>query len=95
MTPDEKSSLAEHMVKCHKVSHRQACKAVHLSSSTHRYQKKQGRDEPVIVQLNNLVDRHPAIGFLYTALLLVEEYFFWYRLNCFKNRLTKNLLHAP
>lgn len=51
------------MVKCHKVSHRQACKAVHLSSSTHRYQKKQGRDEPVIVQLNNLVDRHPAIGF--------------------------------
>jgi putative transposase len=60
---DEKSSLVEHMVTHHKVSHRQACKAVHLSSSTHRYQKKVGKDEPVISQLHQLVEKHPAIGF--------------------------------
>ena len=61
--PDEKSSLVEHMVTHHKVSRRQACKAVHLSSSTHRYQKKVGKDEPVVSQLHQLVERHPAIGF--------------------------------
>ena len=63
MMPDEKSSLVEHMVTVHKVSHRQACKAVHLSSSTHRYKKKPGGDEPVINQLHQLVEKHPAIGF--------------------------------
>lgn len=45
------------------ISHRQACKAVHLSSSTHRYERKPSKDGPVIATLHNLVEKHPAIGF--------------------------------
>lgn len=63
LTPDEKSSLVNYMVVEHKVSHRQACKAVHISSSTHRYKKKKGRDEPLITLLQDLVEKYPAIGF--------------------------------
>jgi putative transposase len=47
----------------HGISRRQACKAVHLSSSTHRYQPKEGKDEEVICELQALVEKHPAIGF--------------------------------
>lgn len=51
------------MINVHGLSHRQACKAVHLSSSTQRYQKKEGKDDVVIKQLQHLVEKHPAIGF--------------------------------
>lgn len=61
--PDEKSGLVEHMFTHHKVSHRQACKAVHLSSSTHRYQKKVGKDEPVVSQLQQLVESILPLAF--------------------------------
>ena len=49
------------MIVEHKVSHRQACKAVHISSSTHRYKKKKGRDEPLITLLQDLVEKYPAM----------------------------------
>ncbi len=51
------------MIKSHGISRRQACKAVHLSSSTHRYQPRPGKDGPVIATLQGLVEKHPAIGF--------------------------------
>jgi putative transposase len=51
------------MMQAHGISQRQACKAVHLSSSTKRYQKKTSRDGPVIASLQGLVEKHPAIGF--------------------------------
>lgn len=51
------------MIAEHKVSHRQACKAVHISSSTQRYKKKNWKDEPLITLLQDLVERYPAIGF--------------------------------
>jgi len=51
------------MMQMHGVSQRQACKAVHLSTSTKRYHKRPTKDEPVITTLQDLVARHPAIGF--------------------------------
>jgi hypothetical protein len=46
-----------------RVSHRQACNAVRISSSTQRYKKKKGKDEPLIMLLQDLVEMYPAIGF--------------------------------
>ena len=51
------------MISEHGVSRRQACKAVHLSSSTHRYRRKDGKDEEIILRLHELVEKHPSIGF--------------------------------
>jgi putative transposase len=51
------------MITEHKVSHRQACKAVHISSSTQRYKKKQRKDDLLITLLQELVEKYPAIGF--------------------------------
>ncbi|MFN5646813.1 MAG: IS3 family transposase, partial [Sphingobacteriales bacterium] len=63
LTPDKKSSLVNHMITEHRVSRRQACKAVRISSSPQRYKKKKGKVEPLIVLLQDLVERYPAIGF--------------------------------
>jgi putative transposase len=63
LTLDEKSSLVNYMIAKHRVSHRQACKAVQISSSTQRYKKKKGKNEPLIMLLQDLVERYPAIGF--------------------------------
>jgi len=51
------------MITEHRVSRRQACKAVRISSSPQRYKKKKGKVEPLIVLLQDLVERYPAIGF--------------------------------
>ncbi len=51
------------MVSEHELSHRQACKAVHLSSSSHRYRRKEGKDEEITLLLHELVEKHPSIGF--------------------------------
>jgi len=51
------------MITEHSVSHRQACKAVHISSSTHRYKRKPRNNDDVIDKLHELVEKHPAIGF--------------------------------
>lgn len=45
------------------VSHRQACKQTGLARSTQSYKPKAKKDEPVIQQLQLLVEKHPAIGF--------------------------------
>lgn len=63
LTPDEKISLAEHMIKEHGVSHLQACKVVHISSSTLRYKRKPRSNDEIIDKLQELVEKHPAIGF--------------------------------
>ena len=51
------------MTSVHKVSQRQATKAVHLSQSTIRYKRKRKQDEEVINELQALVEKHPTIGF--------------------------------
>jgi putative transposase len=61
--PDQKGSLAEHMISEHSISQRQAYKAVSLPRSSGCYKHKSKADEPVIDQLNKLVEKHAAIGF--------------------------------
>jgi putative transposase len=51
------------MIQEHGVSRRQACKTVSLPRSTQQYKHKCKADEAVIDQLQQLVEKHPAIGF--------------------------------
>ena len=55
--------MAEHLIKEHRISQRQAFKAVGLPQSTARYKPNPKNDGPVIDQLQELVDKHPSIGF--------------------------------
>lgn len=55
--------LAQHMIEEHGVSQRQACKALCVPRSSYRYTPKPKNDIPVINQLEELVSKHPAIGF--------------------------------
>ena len=45
------------------MSIRQACKAVKLPRSTYDYKFSEGDDLEIIRSLNDLVDKHPSIGF--------------------------------
>lgn len=47
----------------HGVSIRQSCKTAGIADSTYRYEKRDRDDSDVIDALNNLVQKHPAIGF--------------------------------
>ena len=55
--------LITHMNEAHGVSIRQGCKAVSLPRSTYRYKPRPKNDDAIIDALNELVDKHPAIGF--------------------------------
>ena len=59
------------------VSQRQACKAVSLPRSTQRYQHKPRADAAVIEQLQNLVEKHPAIGFWQSYYRIRRKGFVW------------------
>jgi len=65
------------MMSEHKVSQRQALKAVSLPQSSARYQKKPKEDEPIIEELQALVDKHPAIGFWQCYYRLKQKGFLW------------------
>jgi putative transposase len=65
------------MIREHKVSQRQALKAVSLPQSTIRYQKKPRKDEELITALQQLVDKHPAIGFWQSYYRLRRKGFAW------------------
>jgi putative transposase len=65
------------MIQEHQISQRQACKAVNLAQSTLRYKPKPKSDEPVIAQLQQLVDKHPAIGFWQSYYRLRRKGFAW------------------
>lgn len=60
---DEKGSLVEYIVREHNISQRQAAKAVGLPQSTLRYKHKPRNDEAVIQELQQLIEKHPSIGF--------------------------------
>jgi putative transposase len=51
------------MIVVHRISQRQACKAVSLPQSTVRYKHKPRNDDAVIQELQQLIEKHPAIGF--------------------------------
>ncbi len=62
--PEERRELAQLMIEEHGVSVRQACKALQIPRSTQSYQPVLKDDTRVIEQLQQLVEKHPAIGFL-------------------------------
>ena len=56
--------MVEELICEHGLSKRQACKQVHLPRSTAMYQKRtKAEDEYIIDALNQLVEKHPSIGF--------------------------------
>lgn len=65
------------MVQEHGVSQRQACKTVSLPRSNVQYKRKPKQDEPVIDQLKELVDKHPAIGFWQSYYRIRRKGFNW------------------
>lgn len=65
------------MIQEHGVSQRQACKAVSLPRSTQRYEPKPKEDEQVIEQLQELIDKHPAIGFWQSYYRIRRKGFRW------------------
>jgi putative transposase len=69
--------LAQHMVEEHGVSQRQACKALCVPRSSYRYAPKPKNDIPVISQLEELVSKHPAIGFWQSYYRIRRKGFEW------------------
>ncbi|MEN9549785.1 MAG: hypothetical protein RIR12_2376 [Bacteroidota bacterium] len=65
------------MIKEHGVSQRQACKTVSLPRSTTQYNRKPKADEAVIAQLQQLVEKHPAIGFWQSYFRIRREGLIW------------------
>jgi putative transposase len=55
--------MADSLVKDHELSERQACNALRISRNTYRYKSVKRNDEPIIDALNELVTKHPTIGF--------------------------------
>jgi len=51
------------MMEEHGVSQRQACTALSVPRSSYQYEPQSKNDSPVIQELEELVTRHPAIGF--------------------------------
>lgn len=75
--PEEKGQLAEHMIKEHGVSCRQACELLSLPRSTFNYKPKVKDDAPVMDELHQLVDKHPAIGFWQSFYRIRRKGFIW------------------
>jgi putative transposase len=61
--PELKTESVEFLTTTHSLSKRQACAIVKLPRSSYSYDKKVKRDEPIIESLNQLVEKHPSIGF--------------------------------
>lgn len=55
--------MVKTMVLQHRVSHRQACKEVGIARSSSNYQRKEKLDHTLIELLQQLVEKHPSIGF--------------------------------
>jgi putative transposase len=65
------------MITTHEISQRQACKAVSLPRSTQCYKPKRKADEAVIEQLQQLIEKHPAIGFWQSYYRIRRKGFIW------------------
>lgn len=55
--------LVQWMVEEHGLSQRQACDALSVPRSSYQYKPKPNNDMDIIVDLESLVSKHPAIGF--------------------------------
>lgn len=65
------------MIKEHKVSCRQACKLLSLPRSTFNYKPTIKNDERIIDELNELIEKRPAIGFWQTYYRIRRKGFVW------------------
>ncbi len=65
------------MIKEHGVSCRQACKLLSLPRSTFNYKSKLKDDSPIMDELHQLVDKHPAIGFWQSFYRIRRKGFIW------------------
>jgi putative transposase len=65
------------MIKEHGISQRQACKAVSLPRSSNQYKRKEKCDGPLIDAFNQLIEKHPAIGFWQSYHRLRKKGFMW------------------
>lgn len=65
------------MITTHEISQRQACKAVSLPRSTQRHRRIPKADREVIDQLQELVEKHPAIGFWQSFYRIRRKGFGW------------------
>ncbi len=75
--PAAKGSLVEYMVTKHKISQRQACKAVSLPQSSSRYKRRPKKYDALISELRLLVDKHPSIGFWQSYYRIRRKGFNW------------------
>lgn len=69
--------LVQFMIEEHGLSQRQACKTLSVSRSTHQYIPKSRNDTPVINELQELVGKHPAIGFWQSYFRLRRKGWIW------------------
>lgn len=69
--------LVQFMIEEHGVSERQACQALSVSRSTYQYTPKSKNDVPVINELQQLVSKHPAIGFWQSYFRLRRKGLIW------------------
>ncbi len=65
------------MITTHKISQRQACKAVSLLQSSSRYKHKPKNDGSLISELQLLIDKHPSIGFWQSYYRIRRKGFNW------------------
>lgn len=65
------------MIQSHGISCHQARKTVNVSRNIKRYQRRCRQDEPIINELNVLVERHPAIGFWQSYYRIRQKGFIW------------------
>lgn len=77
LEPEEKGQLAEYIIKEHKVSCRQACKLLSIPRSTFNYKPVVKDDSKLIDELNELVEKHPAIGFWQSYHRIRRKGFIW------------------
>ena len=66
-----------HMIQWHGISTRQACKMVQIPRSTHIYKPKPKDDTSLTLALQQLVEKHPSIGFWQCYYRLRRQGYTW------------------
>lgn len=69
--------MIQFMIEEHGISQRQACKTLQVPRSSQQYTPKSKNDTPVISALQELVQKHPSIGFWQSYFRLRRKGFAW------------------
>jgi len=65
------------MTSIHNVSERQACSVLNVNRSSYQYIPKIKDDEKVIEELNQLIEKHPSIGFWMCYYRIRQKGYLW------------------